>query len=242
MNRSTLLFAALALVCPVAASAQTARNPYLRLSAGVNHMQEEKAEAYLDAKPNEVIDGNVLTDNGPAFSAALGFNLIKRVRFELEGDYRSNHINGETGFAGQKSGTGEERKFGTMANALFDFGTSRVTPYVGGGAGAQFVHEPSTSSTNCCVTVTVEGGTQSSFAYQAIAGVAMQFAGMRGLSLGLEYRYLTLTGKRKYPGIATVPGVGSFPMTDVSDSDPNHSFMFGIRFPLGHHADSSLRH
>jgi hypothetical protein len=53
------------------------------------------------------------------------------------------------------------------------------------------------------------------------------------MTLTLEYRYLALTGERTYKGLATVVGVGSFPMTDVSNDNRNHSILVGIRVPFG---------
>lgn len=121
-----------------------------------------------------------------------------------------------------------------MANAYYDLRVATLQPYFGAGIGAQLVDATSLSGTNGFRTVTVEGGTRTSPAYQGIVGVAFPTRIGRGLTLTLEYRYMALVGEREYDGLATVVGVGAFPMTDISDSNRNHTILLGIRLPIGH--------
>lgn len=233
MNRGRTFIAVLSLLAlPIAAQAQTATGTYVTVGAGFNKMPEEDVDAKLTASPTTDIPGEILTSVGPVVVFAVGRGVGKNFRLEAEGSFRSNGIKGETGLSGEDFGTGTERKTGIMANGLFDFGSGRVKPYVGGGVGAQFVHEPDASSTSGGVVVAVAGGTKSSFAYQLIAGAAFPVHG-KGLSITAEYRFLSLVGKRTYTGSATVPGVGVFELTDTSSSDMNHSVVFGIHYVFG---------
>lgn len=221
-----VLFALIAL--PFSAHAQTTKGLYISAGAGVNKMQEED----VDAGPvgGALTPGELLTSVGPAVVGALGVGL-GHVRVEIEGAYRANKIESETGLAGENGATGTEKKTGVMGNFLIDFGSAKVRPYVGGGAGYQSVHEPSASTTSGGITVSAVAQTAGSFAYQAIAGVA--FPVQSHLSITVEYRYMALVGTRTFVGTATIPGVGSFPLVEDSTSDANHSVIFGIRYGFG---------
>jgi OmpA-OmpF porin, OOP family len=233
MKTRILILVVSVLALPLTAQAQTARRSYIGVGAGVNIMQEEDVDAQLTASPETDIPGEVLTNAGPALLVAFGRGLHKSLRVEVEGSYRSNGITGETGLSGEDFGTGTERKYGVMANVLYDFSGTRIRPYVGGGLGAQFVHEPDAGSTSGGVVIAVAGGTQASFAYQFIGGAAFPIQRKRGLSITAEYRYLGLAGTRSYTGTATVPGVGVFELTDHSTSNQNHSVLVGIRYAFG---------
>ena len=228
-SRTTLLFAALAVALPLVASAQT--NPhgiYVRVSAGINTMEQEDVHAGIGSAPNELPAGEELTAAGPALTGAFGWQLRHGLRVEVEGAYRANHITGETGLGDTASGS--ERKTGVMGNVVFDVHVARLTPYVGGGIGAQVVHEPEATTTSSGVVVAVSVQGNASLAYQAIAGVAVPIQRVPGLSVTAEYRYLGLAGTRTYTGTATIPGVGELPLTDVSSNNRNHSLLFGIRY------------
>jgi opacity protein-like surface antigen len=223
----TLVVSLIAL--PIAAQAQ---GLYLGLGAGFNKMQQEDVDAKLImGGVTTDVPGEVLTGIGPTLSGAIGVGLRSGIRLEVEGNYLSNHIKGESGLSGEDLGTGTERKYGVMGNVLYEFTGSRVKPYFGGGAGLQFVHEPAAVSSSGGVTVSVNEGTQNSFAYQFIAGAGFHISG--GLSFTADYRFMSLVGTRTYTGTATIPGVGSFDLTDSSTGDKNHSVVFGLRFGFG---------
>ena len=233
MKTRILILAMSVLASPLAAQAQSASRSYISVGAGVNIMQEEDVDAQLTASPSTDIPGEVLTNAGPALLVAFGRGFHKSLRIEVEGSYRANGIIGETGLSGEDFGTGTERKSGVMANILYDFNGSWIRPYVGGGIGGQFVHEPDASSTSGGVVIAVAGGTKGSFAYQFIGGAAFPIHRKHGLSITAEYRYLGLAGTRTYTGTATVPGAGVFELADHSTSDQNHSILAGIRYAFG---------
>jgi opacity protein-like surface antigen len=229
--RRILLFPLLVLSLPLAAHAQTNGRWYLGVGAGVNVMQHEDEDAHLTAGSSTDERGEVLTATGPALAGAFGRGFHNGLRVEVEGNYRANGIKGETGLSGENLGSATERKYGVMANGLYDFGASRIRPYVGGGIGGQFVHEPDAVSSSGGVTVSLDGGTKSAFAYQFIAGAAFPVRG--GLSIAADYRYLGLVGARTYTGTATIPGAGSFDVNVTSSHDKNHSVLVGIRYAFG---------
>ena len=224
MYRRVLILSVCLLALPLAAAAQPAAGPYLSVGAGFNKMQQEDVDAKLGTMD---VQGEVLTSVGPAMSVAFGVGFHHGLRLEAEGNYLSNHITGESGLSGEDLGSGREKKYGLMGNALYEFGT-RVKPYIGAGAGVQYVHEPDAVSSSGGVVVSVNGGTQSSFAYQFIAGAAVPVN--RSVSITVDYRFLSLVGDRTYTGTATVPGLGTFDLTDTSSNDKNHSVVFGVRF------------
>jgi OOP family OmpA-OmpF porin len=233
MYRITTI-AAFALALSLAAHAQTTSSMYISVAGGINKMEHEQLHVHLDGSPQPSIAGELLTDPGPALVVSLGKRIGSQWRAEIEGDFRSDKIKGETGLNGETNAAGTERKYGVMTNALYDFSAWSIHPYIGAGIGGQFVHEPNSQAANGPVTVSVEGATHGSFAYQGIAGLAFPIQGARRLTVTLEYRYMALTGKRSYKGTATVPDVGSFPLTDTSDGNTNHTLLVGIRFPFGH--------
>jgi OOP family OmpA-OmpF porin len=232
MNRMMFIAAISVALSPFAAQAQTASSPYVSVAVGINKMPQEDVNVALVATPGNVTTGEVLTKTGPAVTVSVGKEM-GNWRAELEGSYRSNKIRGESGVAGENHATGTENKYGVMANAIYDFGTSTFHPFLGAGIGGQFVHEPTSSTTNGSVAVTVQGATKGSFAYQGIAGLAFPIQSVRGMTFTIEYHYLALNGDRTYKGTATVPGAGSFALKDTSTGDRNHTVLVGIRFPLG---------
>ncbi len=224
------LFVVCLLALPVAAHAQSASGMYLSVGGGFNKMQKEDIDAKLAASGADS-PGEILTSVGPAFSLAVGHQLHSGLRIEAEYSFTSNHIKGESGVSGEDFGTGTEKKNGLMGNIVYEFHGAKVRPYLGGGLGAQWINEPDASSTTNGVVVAVNGGTTNSFAYQFIAGAA--FPVHPHVAITVDYRFLGLTGTRTYTGTATVPGLGSFDLTDSASNDPNHSVVFGLRFGFG---------
>lgn len=233
MNRTVVLLALSLLALPSAANAQTTRGAYLSVAAGMNKMPQEDMDAVIAGSGTDAVFGEVLTSAGPALVGSAGLGLGHGLRVEVEGAYRANHISGEIGLDNDSHASGTERKSGVMGNVLYEFGGARVRPYFGGGIGSQFAHEPGANTSSGGVSVTIPAQTKASFAYQGIAGAAFPVQRARGLSITAEYRYLALAGTRTYTGTATIPGVGSFPLSDESTSDVNHSVLFGIRYGFG---------
>ena len=197
-----MLLAATILALPVVAKAQPIQGVYVGGSFGANFLEQESLRSVPPGRPNGL---NYQT--GYAGLGSVGYAFGNGVRLEVEGDYRFNHI----GHGSASALGGNESKYGGMGNVLFDMdiGSRYVYPYLGAGAGYQEVQGHFGSSSP----------TSGAFAYQAIAGLAFPIPGVVGLSATAEYRYLGLSGDRKY----TVP-------TRVITQDNNHSLMLGLRY------------
>jgi len=130
-----------------------------------------------------------------------------------------------------------------MANVLFDLdvGSPYVFPYIGAGAGYQWVRRISATTGNINFALPnnnsflargvrlTTGGTDSSFAYQAIAGLSFPIPPVPGLSLTAEYRYLAMTGVRQYT--QTLQGGNPFATRKTNTGgDENHSLLIGLRY------------
>src|SRR5690348_3464999 len=131
MKFRNALAVATALALPIAANAQPITGLYVGGEAGVNIMQHEHAKPSV---PGQI--GTLTPRVGPAAVVSLGYGLGNGLRAEIEGDYRYNN------FSGTNQG-GQEQKFGTMVNVLYDFVglVPYVQPYVGAGIGYQWAQE-----------------------------------------------------------------------------------------------------
>jgi OOP family OmpA-OmpF porin len=217
------LLAPAIIALPLSAHAASAPGPYVKLNTGINIMGNEDAHAGN-------ANGQVDLDPGFAISGAVGWNFGGGPRVEVEGSYRSNDISGETGFGGE-SAKGTESKTGVMFNALYEFDAAPwVSPYIGFGIGYQSVEEPGAKASFGTISAVTYDSSQGSFAYQAIVGAAFPIPSVAGLDLTLEYRYLSLPSERTYKGQITIQGVGSFPTSDTSTDNYNHSIMAGVRY------------
>jgi outer membrane protein OmpA-like peptidoglycan-associated protein/outer membrane protein W len=211
MTLRSALLAATMVALPLAANAEGIEGFYIGAGVGANLMQNEKLGV-----TGVTGTGNLQTNVGVAGVGSVGWGFGNGFRAELEGSYRYNSLNKITGAGGSASVTGSEQKYGPMVNVLYDFTTvsPSVIPYVGVGAGYQFVRE-SVSAGGGSVNAT-KGG----FAYQAILGVAVPVDAVPGLAVTGEYRFLGVAGTRNYSGI------------NLSE-DYNHSLMLGVRYAFG---------
>ena len=182
------------------------------------------------SRPN----GDMRSNIGPTAVVSLGYGFGNGFRAEIEADYRQNNgFNNPEGFGGPASAGGNEQKVGGMVNVLYDFVgmVPMVQPYIGVGVGYQRVIEQSLHVTpfGGAPFSTSEGnhGT-GSFAYQAILGMAFPIAGVPGLSLTAEYRFMGLAGNRNYP--ASFGPIGG---TIQSTNDYNHAVLIGMRYEFG---------
>jgi OOP family OmpA-OmpF porin len=230
MNFRNALVAATMLALPVAATAQPITGLYVGGGAGVNIPTNENFKLNL-GNGAVTTGGNksgLSSSVGPAFNAAVGYGLGNGLRAELEGVYTYNSFSG-TGFGGK------EQKFGPMVNVLYDFVglTPVVQPYVGVGVGYVWVSEQNLhAGVFPNALLTAKNGTEGSFAYQGIVGVAMPMAAMPGLSLTLDYRFLGLNGNRDYDGTGVVGG-HTFPASARANDSYNNQIMVGFRYAFG---------
>jgi outer membrane protein OmpA-like peptidoglycan-associated protein len=212
MKFRSALVAATMLALPLAANAQPLTGMYIGGAAGGNFLNEHAN--------NGTNSGTLNSDFGPAGELSLGYGLGNGLRLEIEGDYRENSFNNLSN--GPKAG-GNEQKYGTMFNVLYDFvNVPYVQPYVGAGIGYQWAKESNVRvGANNVATATV-----GNVAYQGIVGAAMPIASVPGLALTADYRFMAMPDDRAYGGTA-----GAAP-TKLS-SDYNHTVMVGLRYAFG---------
>ncbi len=239
MIRSSLLAFTTLTLLPVLGWAQPVSGLYVGGSGGANFLQNEHIKSVR--YPRGVVGGNGAKtgyDAGVAGIGSAGYGFGNGLRLEVEGDYRNNR-RGETDLG---SFGGRQEKYGPMANVLFDLdiGSPYVYPYIGAGAGYQWVTRKLTQSGNIVFdapgagpviinnAVIRTGGTEGSFAYQAIAGLSFPIPPVVGLSLTAEYRYMGLTGTRTFT--QTVEGQPAFSRRVTTSGNYNHDLLLGLRY------------
>jgi outer membrane protein OmpA-like peptidoglycan-associated protein len=247
---ATSLLVAAPLAVPFGAAAQTVTGPYVSLGAGYNILQDEylRTDPAVSGIPSgtsvDPINGNRGTSTrfrfGDGFDGvgAVGWGLGNGLRFEIEGDYRQNEVDERTGSPTAGSSSGHTENYGAMANVLYDLDlnawgvpTFGITPYIGAGAGYQWGHLSPITTINNDGTLDRVGGTNGSFAFQGIAGLAFPVAAVPGLSLTAEYRYMEALNNDAFSGEHFQPyGVNKGNVR--LSANENHSLMVGLRYAL----------
>ena len=231
------LLAATILAVPVAAMAQPVTGLYVAAGAGYDIMQSE----HLQPSPGLGISRHTRLDfnNGVAAVGSVGYGLGNGLRVEVEGDYRLNYFRTRRGTLNPAFGGGNQQAFGPMANVLYDFylpnfgiNATWIMPYVGAGAGYEFLNNQGLHSTEYGNNALRIGGSTGSFAYQGIVGAAFPVAAVPGLALTAEYRFLgNMNGDTFHGGYShpTYIARGNADITQRFD----HSFMLGVRYNFG---------
>ncbi len=144
---------------------------------------------------NQLLDSNVSSPAGAKYTSSLGLAALGSVgygfggglRGELEGNFRTESSKTKNGATTLGSGT--TRTYGPMLNLLYDIDLKAgVTPYIGAGVGAQWMH--------------VSGGgradSKAAPAAQGILGLALPIN--PNLSATAEARVLGWLGDAKFTG------------------------------------------
>ncbi len=234
MTRSTLLAATLlAMPCAFhgAAMAQPVTGLYIGGAGGANFLQHERIKSALVGGVTTPSNVRVGFKTGVTAIGSIGYGLGNGVRLELEGNYRYNRPDQFYRVPpGPRSVGGREQKYGPMVNVLFDLDirSPYVFPYIGTGAGYSWVARR-VRVDNIGGMLNDQGGTDGSFAYQAIAGLSFPIPPVVGLSLTAEYRYYALTGQREFGRTLSGAGVSSGGKIRTAE-DYNHSLLLGLRY------------
>jgi outer membrane protein OmpA-like peptidoglycan-associated protein len=205
--RNALLVASVAALPVVAltgtANAQPVSGVYLGAGVGINNIFNTDGKSNLAGITLKPQIGGI-----GALSAGYGFG--NGLRAELEFDYTGQNSKA-SGFGG--STKGDVYTYGVMANALYDIdaGLGWMYPYVGAGAGMQWM--------------ALSGGfghAQSSgnFAAQGIIGAAFP-VGVPGLSVTADARYMSTFGDT------------NFRHGNKLDSFQQLSGLIGVRYAFG---------
>ena len=221
------------------AFAQPVSGIYIGGGVGANFEQRETLQQTTQFGVRRAARESYGHDTGGAAVASAGYGFGNGLRVELEGNYRYNRIGRAPGSI---SSGGREQKYGPMVNVLFDLdiGSPYVFPYIGGGAGYQWVDRRRATTGNLALPTSTGGvfntfgtsvssGVDSSFAYQAIAGLSFPIPPVVGLSLTAEYRFFALDGDRNFSNVSSGGGATVRSRFKVTD-DYNHSLMLGLRY------------
>jgi OmpA-OmpF porin, OOP family len=243
MNFKKTLLAATLLSLPMAATAQAqswdplVRGVYVGAGAGFNYLMGSS-----DTIAGRSVD--VGFEWGFAGVLSVGYGFGNGLRLELEGSYRQNDVDNikASGIGTLPRASGTAATYGIMFNALYDFRVGPVMPYVGAGVGMAFadwndVGFGQRTAAGNAANLSF-GGDSSTFAYQAILGVALPIDSVPGLALTAEYRFLG-TAQVELDGRAN--GVVQFGGQRIADRSTfsysadnyNHSIMFGVRYNFG---------
>jgi len=236
------LVAATFLALPVMANAQALNGIYVGGAAGVNIMSQETLNFSVPELKTGA-QGSQAPSLGGTATVSAGYGFGNGFRAELEAAWYYN------GISSDRAG-GTEQKYGFFVNGLYDFVgvVPSVTPYVGLGAGYMETNYRNlhVKATNGPGAILPEGGsftynnnTEGSFAYQAIAGVAIPVPSVPGLSLTVDYRFMGLAGNRNL-GTSGVVGYGgkTYPVSNIPASSTlsnnfNNSLLVGVRYAFG---------
>lgn len=210
-----LISAMAAVMLPAAAMAQTntAQNSgfYVQGGLGVDWANDADLEA----------GGSEVTFDNPGWFGALALGYdFGWPRVELEGSFRSNDPDGDSGWRANNSKSSRNiDTYGLLANVIvdLDFGFP-VVPYIGAGAGYAWVD--------------TSFGTNGNFAYQGIAGLG--YAITPNMTAFLDYRYFVVDGFKM-----TQENAG--PDVQIDDDMTHHSVLAGIRYTFGAPAPAPVR-
>lgn len=205
--RSVIVAAAIVLMLPSLALAQMPPGYYASMAGGIN----------LSSDADITGTGINLTtdyDGGWGLAGAVGYKYRSGLRVEGEISYRDNEADS---VGSSTSNNGDVTSFGFMANVLYDFGNGKIVPYIGAGVGLAHVSYDGISP----VGGSVVDDSDTVFAYQAIAGLAIPLNDL--VALSLDYRYFATAD----PDFITDSG------TSVEGEYANHTFMVGLRFSFG---------
>jgi outer membrane protein OmpA-like peptidoglycan-associated protein len=229
------LLAGSVLVLPAVALAQPVDGVYVGAGAGLNMLQNETVKG-LTVPPLGTVGqhSNPKFDAGYAGVVSLGYGFGNGLRVEVEGDFRQNKVRAVSGIG---NGTGNENKYGAMANVLYDidvtpYGIDFMTPYVGVGGG-WMQNDWSKVSAGAPPAEVLVNKAVNGVAVQGIVGAAFPLTSfVPGLDLTVEYRLMDMPEDRKYSAaLVTGGGVTFGGKLKVAD-DFNHSVMIGLRYAL----------
>ncbi|HTI82593.1 MAG TPA: OmpA family protein [Acetobacteraceae bacterium] len=237
MKFRSLLIGATIISAPGFAIAQPAQplvGLYIGAGAGVNWLQRE----HLGSPGGGAAAGNLASRAGGVGVISLGYGLDNGLRFEIEGDFRTNRFTQGRDLGFPAAAGGSERKYGPMFNVIYDF--SRLFnapyfhPYAGVGVGYQWAklddfHVYGAGG----FPLITSNDTRGALAYQAIVGDAFPISSVPGLALTAEYRFMGVA-YRSY-NVAVTPAAGaatSFGSMKLGN-DFNHAVLIGLRYNFG---------
>ncbi len=200
--------AAVALLMPFSASADTHEGFFLGLGAGTSINDD----ATFDNGTNT---NSVETDVGFAGLIMGGYQFSNNWRVQAEFAMRSNGVDNITGTGAAAPFDGDLTAYSLMADAIYGIPTgTKFTPYIGAGAGMAWIKADGVET---ALSATVDD-TDTVFAYQGIAGVEYDMT--ENLKADLAYRYF------RTADATFTPSSGA----DVDVEYESHTVTLGLRY------------
>ncbi len=233
--RSTLL-AATVLALPIAARAQMMPTPnlsgvYVGAGVGANYLQDENFQQPFGANANT--GRSLRSEWGPVALGYLGYELGNGLSLQIEGDIRNNKFSQLRGFPA--SAGGNEKKYGPMANIVFDLSPyiPYAAPYIGVGGGYQWDKLSNLRVGTAPGPVLTSNDRRGALAYQAFIGTLVPL-GYTGLALTVEYRFMGQVA-RNFDAAVTTGVAGAAPITGKIrlGNEFNHAVLVGFRYTFG---------
>jgi opacity protein-like surface antigen len=210
LGQSVLALGAALAALSGANAANAAEGWYARGAAGWG------AEGGADISSDGPLGGDADLDESTTVAVALGTARGEHWRFEAELSRRDS----ELAAAPLLDPGGEVQATALMANVFYDFGTGPIRPYAGLGLGVAIVELEATFTPPLQTTAVADDGT--AFAYQVMAGVAIEVS--PNVTLDFGYQYFST------PGVET-EGVQTPALVLPVDVDySQHALMAGLRW------------
>ncbi|WP_135471044.1 outer membrane protein, partial [Crenalkalicoccus roseus] len=240
-----MLLAATVLAAPSLASAQPVTGLYIGAGAGANWINnpERLSLRGFGFPPGVTVSnaGKANFDPGWTGVLSLGWGFGNGLRAEIEGNFRENEVTSIRGLGLAPIGRtgGFQRSYGVMGNVFYDFdfanfglGQSVFQPYIGVGLGYVWTDWHNIRGVSVPTGLVLHADdTDGRFAYQAIVGVGtpLTWAGVPGLTLTAEYRFMGTLEPRLNARLST-PAGATVAAGQIETEKYNHSFLIGLRY------------
>ena len=209
LSISLLALAAALIAAPAAHADQT---PGWYVGAGVGATLPPDADL---REPRTGVHGAREEDVNVDALGDVGYAWTNGLRLEGEYFHNQNNVNKVGGYT---NAGGHISNNAAFANAFYDFKTGTIyTPYVGGGAGVDFVNVKSVGASGAGFLI----GDTTKFAYQGIAGVSAQLD--PSWSVSIDYRYVASLDPKVD---STTGGQGRI-------DNASHNVIAGLRYSFG---------
>ncbi len=220
------------------AAAQRVQGVYVGAGLGASWLSETNASVFPPASSNLATPSDLFNrawDVGFAGTLSVGYGLPFGLRLELEGFYRQNENDGGFVFTRRAAG-GTARTYGLMGNVLFDIPVGSlgryVMPYVGGGIGYAWTDWTSVGGGAGTALLDVDGS-DGTWAFQGILGLAFPIASVPGLAVTAEYRYFGTGDDPSISGTVRDTASGENRRVDVPVATSSHNAFIGVRYNFG---------
>ncbi|WP_305011534.1 OmpA family protein [Roseomonas sp. HF4] len=243
MKRTLLASAAFAIATATGgdASAQAVQGLYVGAGAGITWLSQTNASVFPPDSANLSTPSDHFQrkwEVGFAGVLSVGYGLGFGLRGELEGFYRTSEA--ASGLAFNRGATsGTANTYGLMANILYDIPLGglapAVIPYIGAGLGYAWTDWSDVGGRAGTAGIDLDGS-DGTWAFQGILGLAVPIASVPGLAVTAEYRYFGTFDNPEISGRVSDAATGAGRGVNVPVATSSHSALLGVRYNYGRSA------